>query len=336
MKQKIIIQVVFWLIIGGITFGMTSNIMPLRLASISAIINVFFYAIIFYTNVLYIFPKYYNTESNFKFTIINIAIAICITLIMGFIERSIIKPYIPKFIDIKHPDIMIFLRTFFWMALMIMIGTVNLIQVQLREHVSNVTKISEEKLNTELKLLKSQINPHFLFNALNNIYSLTYLKSDKAPESILELSNMLRYVIDDCANETVNLKSEIEYIENYIAFQKMKSPDKMRVEFNIDEVKHNLKISPLMFIPFIENSFKYSKIEEFPNSYIKMKMATNDNHSLSFSIENSIPPTGKAKSGAGTGIANVKQRLNHIYPGAYSLELEDTANEFKVKLKVRV
>ena len=102
-----------------------------------------------------------------------------------------------------------------------MISTVYMMQDKIRQQIEHTQKIKAEKLDTELK---AQINPHFIFNALNNIYSLSYQKSNKAPESILQLSQMLRYVIEDCQNEHVSLSSEIEYIKNYIAFRKMISP----------------------------------------------------------------------------------------------------------------
>lgn len=235
---------------------------------------------------------------------------------------------------IEHPVAFRFIRTMFWMILIVTISTVYMIQDKLRKHQEISKKASEEKLNTELQLLKAQINPHFLFNALNNIYSLSYLKSDKAPEGILKLSAMLRYVIEDCRDETVTLKSEIQYIENYIAFQKMKAQDDINVLFNYKYINQNLKVSPLLLIPFIENSFKYSKIEEFPKSYINISIKTSGKNSVDFLIRNSIPPMVKAKPGAGTGIDNVKQRLKILYPGKHMLDIKETEKTFDVFLKL--
>jgi len=252
------------------------------------------------------------------------------------LEHSLFSDYALARKPIVKPWITLFIRNFFWMVFLVMISSFYMLQIRLREQEDLSKQVTEEKLNTEVKLLKSQINPHFLFNALNNIYSLSYLKSDKAPESILKLSAMLRYVIEDCREETVSLKSEIQYIENYIAFQKIKAQDDINVLFNYKYINNTLKIPPLLLIPFIENSFKYSKIEEFPKAYINITIKTPEENTVDFLIRNSVPPLAKAKSGTGTGINNVKQRLDILYPGKYALDINESEKNFEVYLKLDV
>jgi len=209
-------------------------------------------------------------------------------------------------------------------------------------HLANASKdfkirekqLREEKLNTELKLLKAQINPHFIFNALNNIYSLTYMKSENAPVSVLKLSEMLRYVFYDCSNDKVSLTSEINYIENFIAFQQMKSKYTQNISMQIDIKMGNQQIAPMLYIPFIENAFKYSQIEEIEDAYVNILIKEESNN-LIFIIKNSIPEQNKSSSGSGTGIKNVKHRLNLIYPENHILNIKEHNNEYSVELVIK-
>ncbi|MGF1638330.1 MAG: sensor histidine kinase [Cyclobacteriaceae bacterium] len=191
-----------------------------------------------------------------------------------------------------------------------------------------------EKLHSELKFLKSQINPHFLFNALNNIYALTVIKSDAAPEVILKLSDMLRYIIYDCNEDKVPLKKEITYIKNYIDLQKLKEEHQGNIQVDFSNVNSNQMVAPLLFIPFIENSFKHSKIEDQENGWIKIKLETNDQW-LAFEAENSIPNSPHAKDAqGGIGLENVQKRLSLLYAGKHELNIRQSSKEFSVKLKI--
>ena len=195
--------------------------------------------------------------------------------------------------------------------------------------------VHEEKLKTELQLLKAQIDPHFLFNALNNIYSLTYMKSEKAPESILKLSEMLRYVLEDCTMEKVPIRNEIDYMQNLIGFYKMKSPGKRKITFTEEIEDHNLPIAPMLFMPFIENSFKYSRIEEDKNGFIDIELREASGI-LHFITRNSIFLNRTIQKGSGKGIANVKHRLNIIYPDKHKLETIERDNVFLVELEINL
>jgi len=196
-------------------------------------------------------------------------------------------------------------------------------------------QLREEKLDTELKLLKAQINPHFIFNALNNIYSLTYMKSENAPESVLKLSEMLRYVFYDCSNDNVPLTSEIHYIENFIAFQQMKTRYTQNISMQIDLKAGNPQIAPMLYIPFIENAFKYSRIEEVEDSYVNI-IIKEDPGKVVFIIRNSIPEKNKPLPGSGMGIKNVKHRLKIIYPGTHTLTTNESNDEFNLKLCIEI
>ena len=190
-------------------------------------------------------------------------------------------------------------------------------------------------LENELKLLKSQINPHFLFNSLNNIYTLAGIDSNKTQKSIINLSDMLRYVLYECDQETVLLKKEIEYIENYLKLFALKSSKTYPIstEFNISN--NSITIAPMLLIPFIENALKHSNIESFNGSFINIKINADANE-INFEVENSLPKTNFTKDEVGgIGLENVKKRLAILYPEKHQLIVSENENSFYVKLNLK-
>ncbi len=192
----------------------------------------------------------------------------------------------------------------------------------------------KEKLETEMKFLKSQTNPHFLFNALNNIYTLTVIKSDAAPENLLKLSGMLRYMLYDCKEERVPLSKEIEYIRNYIDLNLLKDSKGLNVNVSLDERHPDLPIAPLLFIPYIENAFKHSKIEDLKEGWINIKLEVKEKI-LNFRVENSIPATTYTKDKAGgIGLKNAARQLELAYPDKHELTVQQDDRQFTVSLKI--
>ncbi|MFA9388349.1 MAG: sensor histidine kinase [Prolixibacteraceae bacterium] len=335
MKKHLLVQIIFWFVLIGINLGFASNFMAFPKSLIPTGITICFTMLVFYGNTFYLFPRFYNSSKNSRFILLSILGVVVIGIIYAYLDYSFMKTvdFQPKH-HFKFPMIAIIFRSIFWLFLMQLISTIFMMQQQLNVQAEESKLINEQKLNTELKYLKAQINPHFLFNALNNIYSLSYLKSDKAPEGVLKLSNMLRYVLEDCQADHVRLGSEIEYIQNFIDFQQMKSPDKQNIIFDYSQVDQSVMVAPMLFITFIENSFKYSKIESGEQAFVKISMKTDD-RGLNFEISNSVPERGMAKSGSGKGIENVKQRLSILYPNLHDLRLSIKENEFTVKLQIQ-
>lgn len=193
-----------------------------------------------------------------------------------------------------------------------------------------------ETIENELKFLKSQINPHFLFNSLNNIYALSIIDATKAQESILYLSEMLRYVLYDCEKPLVAIEKEVAYIEDFIQLYILKSSKKYAIttSFTIDDPK--LQMAPMLLIPFVENAFKHSNIQNIGEGFITINLhSTND--SIVFVVENSFRkgPVNKDKVG-GIGIRNVKKRLSLLYPDTHNVAIVENNNTFKVELKMKV
>lgn len=194
--------------------------------------------------------------------------------------------------------------------------------------------IEKEKLDTEIKILKSQINPHFLFNVLNNIYTLTVLKSDKAPDNLMRLSEMLRYMLYDTNDGKVPLQKEIDYLENYISLASLKDSRGLNIKVDLDKSQPGLKVTPLLFVPFVENAFKHSKIEDLKNGFINVSLKTK-NKNIELVIENSIPNVAfKKDKVGGVGLPNTIQRLELLYPNKHELNISDNGKVYSVYLKL--
>jgi LytS/YehU family sensor histidine kinase len=194
----------------------------------------------------------------------------------------------------------------------------------------------KSKLETEVKFLKSQINPHFLFNSLNNVYALTITRPDQASDQLLKLSDILRYMLYDSNVDRVPLKREIKYLKNYLSFAQLKDSRGMDIRFDVEILDVNLTIAPLLFIPFVENAFKHSQIEDLKNGFIHINLRSMKNY-LIFEVENSIPIKKYVKDElGGIGIRNVQQRLEILYPGKHFLDIKNTGRTFKVQLKIEL
>ncbi len=193
-----------------------------------------------------------------------------------------------------------------------------------------------EKLESEMKFLKSQFNPHFLFNALNNIYTLSVIKSDKTPDNLLKLSGMLRYMLYDCKADKVTLGKEIEYLHHFIDLHLLKDSRGLNVEVNLDESRPDLEVAPMLFVPFIENAFKHSRIEDLENGWIKINLTTTDEE-IVFQVGNSLPKEAFTKDKiGGIGLENVRRQLELMYLDQHELDIQQKEDQFSVYLKLKV
>ncbi|MBO6024679.1 MAG: histidine kinase [Bacteroidales bacterium] len=201
-------------------------------------------------------------------------------------------------------------------------------------------QLKSEKLDMELRYLKSQINPHFLFNALNNIYSMVYTHDDNAADGVLKLSEMLRYVLVDCQAEIIPLSKEINYIENFIDFQMMRMGGERDVMLEQDIEKEDFMIAPMLLQPIIENCFKYSRLETHPEGYVHISIRQSGD-SFCFVAENTVasnpmPVTGIGKEAKKSGIGqkNVQQRLMLHYGESYKFDIKQDNGTYKVKIEL--
>jgi hypothetical protein len=194
-------------------------------------------------------------------------------------------------------------------------------------------KLEEEKKSMELKVLKNQLNPHFLFNTLNNLYTLTLKKDDKAPEVIAKLSEILDFVLYRCNEDYVSIEKEITLIENYIDLEKLRySENRLDILF-AKNIQQSNKISPLIILTFIENAFKHGVINETEKATIRLNLESKKSQII-FSIENTKPKNDfeKISDKSKIGLTNVRKQLDLLYPKKHQLAIEETQSNYIVKL----
>ncbi len=200
-----------------------------------------------------------------------------------------------------------------------------------------VQELENEKTLSELKALKSQVNPHFLFNSLNSIYSLARKESKEVPEKIVQLSDLMRHIIYDSDVDLISLEKEVEMVNNYIELQNLRTQKDNKIEFEtVGEIKGK-KIAPLIFLPFVENSFKHGLKGGAKNTFVKIKLEVSGKV-LHFEIENSKGKPSELINSKykGIGVENVRKRLELIYPEQHTLKISDNEQTFKVLLQVQL
>ena len=210
-----------------------------------------------------------------------------------------------------------------------------LITIQYYQRQQKISELNEQKKTAELNALKNQLNPHFLFNTLNNLYMLSIKKSDKAPEIIGKLSDILDYTLYRCNDKFVPIAKEVKLIENYLTLEEIRYRKRVAVSFQTD-IKAPLMIAPLVLLTFIENAFKHGVKSELNQATIDMHLATSQNNII-FTIKNSIPRVvSTERDKAAIGLENVKKQLALLYPNAHQLEINQTKDLFEVKLNLKV
>lgn len=201
------------------------------------------------------------------------------------------------------------------------------------KQIISLIKLKNEKAKTELLHLKSQVNPHFFFNTLNNLYGLVGTDAKKAQELILKLSDMMRYSIYEGEQDSVTLKEEVDYLKNYIELHKMRYHKEIDVQFKA-EIEDDYKVMPLLFIILLENAFKHGVENLSKDAYVYINIKAKDNK-VFFEIENNFDIL-QPKEENGIGLKNLKRRLELVYPKKHTLTFSTTENVYKAQLNLQL
>jgi len=195
-------------------------------------------------------------------------------------------------------------------------------------------QLVREKINAELQLLKAQVHPHFLFNTLNNIYSFLLTNSGKAPEMIKKLSSLLYYILNDCNRQLVPVDKELSMIQDYIALEQIRYGDRLNLSLQIQGSAKGKMISPLLLIPFVENSFKHGTSRMLTHPWVRLEIQIEKDF-LEFKLTNNKPEHNSELAGKkGIGLNNVKKRLQLLYPETHSLNIIETEMSYDVFMKI--
>ncbi len=286
----------------------------------------FFWVLLFYINVSLLLPRFvYKKRTGIYVFALIILFGIVVLLDDIFFHLFIHSRSFSAFNSIKH-NFLPFVFTLAVSAAYKAISDKAKADILIREKQS-------ENLKTELSFLRSQISPHFLFNVMNNIVALVRLKSDDLEPTVMKLSSLMQYMLYETDEERVLLKSEVEYLRNYIDLQKQRFGPEFTMDllFDIKEDWHT--IEPMLLIPFVENAFKHgSGLDHYPHIDVQLTVADNQ---LYFTVKNKYKETKAAKDKtSGIGLQNVKRRLELLYPALHKLTIEENNDWFTVYLQL--
>lgn len=308
------------------------------------------FGMIFYVNYIWLIPQFYFRKNKLLYFVLA-ALVIVITYLLGnVLNKSFHDPERDKLIaeafkklaetDNSPRPPFHQLQAYYFLLLGIAITAFS-IGLKMIERYSATEKrqkeLEKEKLNSELAFLKNQVSPHFFFNTLNNIYSLVEINSEDAQAAILKLSKLMRYLLYESEHGESLLSDEIEFMKNYVDLMQLRVSKKVDINIDLPEKNTDLKIPPLLFIPFIENAFKHG-ISYRDKSFIKVLMYTEEGK-ISFMCANSVAADKKEKhdeNHSGIGLENVKKRLNLLFPGKHILNISSADEVFTVSLEIEL
>ncbi|MEM6644546.1 MAG: histidine kinase [Bacteroidota bacterium] len=328
-----LIHLVFWMVLGGILlFVYQEFVGGWRAALIPTMINLMGLIALVYIHMGILIPRFYSTKRYINYTF---------WLVVCLITTSSFRFYLGfEMVNWLGWDLQDRFTPNYFISMFLSGGFILLISIPLRlvdsyfKRAELEKALTNQQLEAELRFLKAQVNPHFLFNALNNIYSLSFTKSDLAPEMILRLSEMMSYMLYDCKTDRVKLSEEVNYLENFIALHQLRKEGQMNVLFDTKGDLSLTSITPMLFIPFFENAFKHGNLEDLQNGWLNSKLSV-DVGSLDFTIANSYSAKDKLYTKGGVGLENIKQRLALLYPDRHHLKVFRQDNIFEVALNIK-
>jgi len=306
----------------------------LRATIIGDTISFFFIMGIIYLMIRVLIPRLLFRSKVFLFALLFFVSLVLIYLLVWAIDHYLIEPVVPGDRTLQHIDLSVVAFAQIAAVTCVLLGSV-VGMVIFKKWINDVKQMNELQqinLRTELEQLKSQVNPHFLFNTLNNLLVLTKTDPEKASQVLLGLSDLLRYQLYDSAREKILLSKDIDFIHNLLSLEKIRKNDfdyNIRTEGNTDGVT----LPPFLFIPFVENAIKHGA-STVGHSYLKINFRIAGKQ-LYFTSENSKPPVMKSSIG-GLGLKNITRRLELLYPGNYTLEINDNPDKYLVNFIIPI
>lgn len=292
------------------------------------------FVIVFYTNYLFLIKRYLSNRKFGAFilwnTILIAAMSMGVRLFFKYFVAAGTTPPPRPLIDTISFSIR---NTVIYVAI---VGIAVAVRMTTEWYNNEAQRKEIEKAQAEAELanLKSQVNPHFLFNTLNNIYSLIQIDPQEAQEAVHDLSGMLRYVLYESQKDTVPLSKESEFLNEYVKLMGARLTSNVRLSVTLPETPSGRQIAPLLFIPLVENAFKHG-VSDTAESFIRITLGE-DGEYVECLVENScFPKDDTDRSGSGIGITNLKRRLDLLYPGAYSFEYGRVQSVYRSLLRIK-
>ncbi|WP_452224607.1 sensor histidine kinase [Lacinutrix chionoecetis] len=295
--------------------------------------------IVVYINWFILFPLYLSKNKPYTYALL----LVLLLLVVGIIQRAFVlyigyPIFFPEWMEGEHVHILKLpkiIQNVLIIIIPVAFTTGWILFSDLKKKQQLAKALEQQKTDAELNYLKSQINPHFLFNTLNTIYGLALDNSKKAPELILKLSDFLSFSLYESNQKLIPIEKEINLIQDFIAIEKSRFADKVSVSVSLPKVVSQIQIPPLILVPFIENAFKHSLKDETGIANIIITLNVLDNYIL-FTVKNSKSHSINkvVDNNSGLGLANIKKRLDIIYGLKYNLNIEESKSNFLIELKI--
>lgn len=341
---RVLYHIIFWVIVGFfyfLVFNWNSQFQEVSIIFSTCLLPVAILVTYFFNYTLV--PKFLWKKRYGRFFFVSFMTILTATwlsfLIVFFTLIYILETEATLEPAVLHPELQVISLNFIVFFAISVKQIKRAFSIQQEKNELEKTKLTAElKLKeAELKLLKAQIHPHFLFNTLNNLYGLTIEKSDEAPDLVLRLSEILDYILYKCEEPRVPLSEEIANLKNYIEIEKIRYSEKLKLELEFPSDTKNLKIAPLIILPFIENAFKHG-VSKFPGfAFVKINIALKD-QLLIVKVKNTKNPVKSTSENytKGIGLINVQKRLELMYPKKYILNIDDRDKTFLVNLTIEL
>lgn len=326
-------HLLFWTLVLILLIWLEPAELGIGFAIGKSLLQMVFYMVIVYSNILYFFPKYLKQRRILK----HLGALILFSALLTPIKIAVFYLIYSRSPDIQFyvlsNQVNIFLSCF-------LLAVASTLWCILQDWVRGQRlrqEIQNKSLQTELNFLKSQINPHFLFNTLNNLYALTLKKSDMAPAIVLRLSEMMRYLLYECNESRVPLQKEVGFVESYIELEKLRQGKGFDIKLQVTGDPEGHLIAPQLLIPFIENCFKHGLNRSINAGYVHIDIQIEDDQ-LVMQVANSKAPEEEKRNGpkrvGGIGLTNVKRRLNLLYPDGYQLQINNGLDRYEVTFRI--
>lgn len=324
-----LVYILFFLWYQGVTWNSLAFVLS------NEVTKLLFLSIGVYFNILYLIPTYLSEKKYISYVFLMLITGVLITPIEVFVLFFKLSNAPDYQLQIVENQLSLYIFNIFAITTSTLLKIVS----DWLRHQRVQKELERRNLRSELDFLRTQINPHFLFNTLNSLYALTLKKSDDAPEIVIKLSDMMRYMLYESNEERVPLAKEIEYMQHYVDLEMLRFGKKADINFEIIGDVNTQIIAPLLFQTFLENSFKHGLANAIERGYVNFNLSVNDNL-LHLDLKNTKPPTlpktEKDTKSSGIGLVNVRRRLELLYKNKYELIIKQDKISYSVHLTIQL
>ncbi|MBS1593538.1 MAG: sensor histidine kinase [Bacteroidetes bacterium] len=331
-RMNVIMHIIFWVLYFAFLTFIATQSLPLQYAIQRNLLIVIFNSLVFYINFLWIMPEYFERGDLRSYAFAMIGMMILATPLQYFIEVTFFS--VPDSIKLYTYNVRYVVLIAISCFIFLMLSTLLRMSMSRYYFERELLELKAIKFEAELKFLREQINPHFLFNSINNIYSLSLENSPNTPDMILKLSELLRYMLYDCNHPFVALESEVKCISSIIELFQLKYPDPVDVRFVVKGDLKDKMIVPNLFTPLVENAFKHGDFGTNKKAFLDITCVARSSY-IYFSVKNSKSPILEPLKGpGGIGIQNLKRRFQINYEPSGQIKFEDEKNIFSAAMKI--